>query len=357
MFLPPHVLAPSRAVRLLLLLLAQLALTSRLAEAQAPTPTNWRIGVFFWHESPNDEAAFEGIQSGFESARHAPQFIVRRAHESHEAAAQHLAAFVRDDVDLIFAMGTRAALLAAEHVRELPVVFTAVTDPVGSRVVPSWLGSGSNLAGNSNRIASETLDRVFRLAVPDAKRIGIIRSADCVVAAAELEALRAFEPPAGRPRLEILDGPLEHPATLDATVRTLIERGADAIWVPIDIEVYSRTPEIFGITSALGVPILSSSLHGMRNGATAGIIPNYHLLGSRSVELALSILRDGKAPGDLPIGTLRDYRVVVNLQAARRTSYETPLSLLVLADVIHEDLDHAPRAQPEVEVDPQSDGK
>jgi ABC-type uncharacterized transport system substrate-binding protein len=59
-------------------------------------------------------------------------------------------------------------------------------------------------------------------------------------------------------------------------------------------------------------------------------------LGQRAAVIALRILEHRSRPGDIPIGTLRAHRVVVNLDVARRCDYELPLSALVLADQIIE---------------------
>jgi ABC-type uncharacterized transport system substrate-binding protein len=82
------------------------------------------------------------------------------------------------------------------------------------------------------------------------------------------------------------------------------------------------------------LPVVSTSLQAVRNAACAAILPDYDLLGQRAAVLALRILDQGTPPRELPIGTLRSHRVVVNLAAARRSAYELPLSVLVLADQI-----------------------
>lgn len=304
----------------------------------APRPL--RLGVFFWHDSPNDEAAFEGIRTALAEIGRPHEFAVERAAEDRAAAERSLDGFRARRVDAVFAMGTQAALLAAERIRDLPIVFTAVTHPVESGVVASWQGSGRNLAGNSNWIAPQTVVRVFRLTVPKLRRLGMLRSRDGVVSIAELRSLRAYVDSAPVARLEILEAVVDDPAGLPQAVDDLVARGAEALWIPIDRLVYENTPAVFAAARRHGVPIVSSSLRGARSGATSGVVADYVLLGKRAVALALEIIDRGADPGAMPIGSMSGYRVVVNIEAARQCGYEVPLSLLVLADVLLESIDN-----------------
>jgi putative ABC transport system substrate-binding protein len=309
-----------------------------------PASQPLRLGVFFWHDSPNDEAAFEGIRAALGEVGRPHELLVERAGEDPAAAARVLEAFRHQQLDLLFAMGTQAALLAAAHLRDLPVVFTAVTHPVESGVVASWDGSRRNLAGNSNWIAPETILRVFRLALPNLRRLGMLRSREGVVSAAELASMRAHLAEQSTP-LEVVDVVVAEPDELAAAVEELAAREVDAIWIPIDRLVYERTPSVFAAASRHGIPLLSSSLQGTRAGATAGLVVDYVMLGKRAAALALAILVDGQHPGSLPVGTMNGYRVVVNVAAARQCGYELPLSVLVLADLLLEDAEDVEDAE------------
>lgn len=294
-----------------------------------------RIGVLLWHRSPNDLQALEGIRHALAVAGTPHELIVAEADSDEARAEELLQGFVAQELDLVIALGTQAALLAKEHVRELPVVFTAVTNPVESGVVASWQGSGTNLAGNSNWIPPETLVGVFRRAVPGLGKLGILRSrATGVVSAAELAGvrrhlanLRPHEPP-----IEILEEVVDDADELAAAVGRLAEAGADAVWIPIDFLVYENMEPVLRTAAAHRLPLVSSSLRGVASGAVAGVVVDYEMLGERAALIVLDVLERGRDPGALPIGTMRSYRVVVNLAAARRLGYELPLPLLALAD-------------------------
>jgi putative ABC transport system substrate-binding protein len=300
----------------------------------------WQIGVLMWHRPENDLQALAGLETALRVAGRPHQLLVEDADSSAERAVAALERFRARPVDLVVALGTQAALLCRQHLPDLPVVFTAVTDPVESGVVPSWAGSGRNLAGNSNRIAPETVLAMFRRAVPDLRRLGILRSAETgVVSLAELRAMERHlaELPAGRPRVELVEEIATGVEDLGAAVGRLAAAGCQAVWIPIDFLVYENMGPVTAAAAARRLPLVSSSLAGATSGAVVGVVVDYEMLGERAALLVLEILARGRDPGSLPIGTMQGYQVVVNLAAARRLGYDLPLPLLALADRLLDD--------------------
>jgi putative ABC transport system substrate-binding protein len=296
-----------------------------------------KVGVLFWHDSPNDTAAFAGVREGFELARIPVEFEVVTANEDGEKADAALRSFERREFDLVYALGTEAALRAKDVIRKRPVVFTAVTHPVGSGVVRSWDGSGGRLCGNSNWIERRDLFRVFQAAVPSLARLGVILNPKNPVSGQELaEAKAFFRDPDQRDQrrkltVEFVDGP-EHVA---AAARALVEAGVQAIWIPIDRDVYRHLEAVTAVTRPAGIPLLSSQYSAVeQHQAIVGVAVDYRLLGMNSVVLAKKVLSGDAEPGRLAIGRMRSFRVIVSLTAARRTGYRLPLPLLAWADSI-----------------------
>lgn len=332
---------PGRALGMVWLLAA----TPLPVEDQPAEERTLEIGVLFWHESPNDQAALVGIQKGLEVSGTRYRLLECQALSDREVAVQALREWEERPVDLIFAMGTEAALIARDEVEALPVVFTAVTHPVESGVVPSWESSGRNLAGNSNWIGPRTVLQVFRLAVPGLERLGILRSAATgVVSSAELRGMQDYLAGEGAPVVTLLEEVLEDVNGIEAAARRLHAAGAQAIWVPIDFLIYENMAAVAAAAQRWDLPLVSSSLRGAQAGAIAGVLVDYDLLGQRAVVLALQILREGREPASLAIGTMSGYQVVVNLEAARAGGYPVPLSLLAVADrIIDANAKEAPR--------------
>jgi len=303
------------------------------AGQEPPPATPQRLGVFFWHDSPNDTATFAGIQKGLQQGGLRHTFVEQRADSDPQKAKAAFAALRAARCDLVFAMGTQAALLAKDELKDVPVVFAAVSDPVASGVVRGWDGSGTNLCGGSNWIPPQNVLDVFRLAVPGIRHLGMLRSQTSgVVSAAELATMRAHLATLPAGHLELHEAIAVDVPGIATAVASLLQQDVDAIWIPIDITIYQNVAAVQKALGTQKVPLLTTAAAGVRGGAIVGAVVDYALHGHRIATLALDVLVRGKAPGALPVDRMRGTQVVVNLAAARKAGIELPLSLLAVAD-------------------------
>jgi putative ABC transport system substrate-binding protein len=313
-----------------LLLAATVALPH--APAQGPTAAPHRIGVFLWHDSPNDRAALAGVRQGLRDAEVAATFELRLADSDPELAARQLAE-LDAGCELVLSLGTRATLLAREHVRRRPIVFAAVTNPVTAGITEDWRGAGAGSCGASNWIAPQNVLEVFRLAVPDLRALGMLRSRKSgVVSQAELAGMRQFLATEGAPDVQVHEVVVDDERGLAAAVAALRDQGVQAIWIPIDLTVYQHVPAIERALGDRPLPLLTTAAAGVRNGALVGAAVDYRLHGRRAAAIVQRVLRLGRIPDDLPVDRMQSSLVVANLGAARRLGIDLPLSLLALAD-------------------------
>lgn len=299
-----------------------------------------RVGVFFWHRSANDLAAFEGIRRAFEIAGVEHEFVVHHADGDETRARRLLDECTDEKLDVLFTMGTRATFLAQGWVGRLPIVFTAVTNPVEAGIVSSWTkryersSTLVRLTGTSNWIPPDTVLHVFRLAVPTLRRLGVLRSSESgYVSEVELRGLRSAVAKTKKP-LEIVETIFDRRYGIEAAVADLLAKDVDAVWIPIDFTIYQQSEQILEAMSGKGIPVLSSSLRATKDAAIAGIVVDYELLGRKAGALALDILVRGAEPARIPVETMKGYQIVVNMTAAKRYGYELPLPLLVVADQV-----------------------
>lgn len=302
------------------------------ALAQKP-PKKHGVGVFLWHDSPNDRAALEGIRRGLRDAK-VPANLTLRLADSDPALAKKQLEGLDGRCDVVLALGTRATLLARQHVKQTPIVFAAVTNPVTAGIVPDWRGGGERLCGASNWIAPENVLDVFQLAVPNLRRLGMLRSKKSgVVSKAELAGMNAYLAIQElAPDVGVYEVVVDDERGIPAAVDELRKRGVQAIWIPIDLTIYQN---IQAIERALGeskLPLLTTAAAGVRNGALVGAAVDYRLHGRRAAAILQRVLREGRVPPGLGVDRMQSSLVVANLGAARRLGVELPLSLLALAD-------------------------
>ena len=146
----------------------------------------YNIGVFFWHQSPLDHMAFEGIKDGFNIMDVGCEFDVQKAFGEEEKASKIIQGWAEQKPDLIYAMGTGATKRLMKVIRDTPIVFTAVTNPVQSGITPNWKTSGRNIAGNSNWIATKEILRDFKKVIPELKTLGVMYDPDNSVSSMEV---------------------------------------------------------------------------------------------------------------------------------------------------------------------------
>lgn len=292
-----------------------------------------RVGVLFWHDSPNDALALRGVRDGFELAEIKAQFTEVNVKEDPVAAQRTLRAWEEAGYDLIYALGTSATRQAKRADLKTPTIFTAVTNPVGSGIAPSWEGTGINVCGNSNWIAAADVLDVFAATVPGISRLGVVHSAENPVSIEEVaEALRHFKAKPAK-AIRLIEEWIEGPEELEEAVTKVLDQGAQALWIPIDIDVYKHLDRVVKLTAPRKIPLLASQPTAVRTHAVVGVGVDYRALGEKSVVLAKQVLA-GKDPATLPIGRMRSFRVIVNLDAARRTGFTLPLALIATADEI-----------------------
>jgi putative ABC transport system substrate-binding protein len=292
------------------------------------------VGVLFWHASEVDRLAFEGLVRGLRIARVASdidEFHARfdpsvatteaglRLEQSRaeQAARSRLRSWRQTrSIDLLVAMGTQAALIAADEYRDVPIVFTAVTNPAASGVTPKtkFGPTGRNLAGNSNWIGIDRVLDTFRRTVPGLARLGVVASPRNAVSQTEIEEARRYVEREKVPvTLDVRDA--ASPEQLSEAVASLAP-DIDALWIPIDDLCYRNVPRIQRALGERDVPLLSSSRQAVRNGAVVGLTCDYELLGMSAAEIVRKILVDGRDPGTIPIGRLKTFELLVNLEAA-----------------------------------------
>ncbi len=312
---------------------ALLVFTGLLATAPAQEPRQRRLGVFLWHDSPNDLATLAGIRTAIERSGLPHTFVERRAGSDRDRATVALRELQEARCDLVFALGTQGALLAKDTFLDVPIVFAAVSDAVASGLVPDWSGSGINMCGASNWIPPANVIDVFRLAVPHCERLGVIRTKTSgVVSTAEVAQMKAFLATPGAPRIELHEAVAPDAAGIGGAVRRLLDDRVDAIWIPIDITLYQNVAAIQSALGAAKVPLVTTAAAAVRNGAHVGAAVDYELHGRRAGALALEVLVRGKSPATLPVDRMRGVVVSVNLASARASGIDLPLSLLAVAD-------------------------
>ncbi len=296
----------------------------------------YKIGVLMWHEVSHDEQALSGFQEGLKLSQVSCEFEVKRDYEDEVKNRQHLRQWKEEKVDLICTIGTNLTLVALEEVKDIPIVFTAVTNPVVSGIAEGWESSGRNVTGSSNWIRAEELLKIFKGCIPHLKTLGVIYDANNPVPVAEVSEAKkvciAFGIALKEARISSVD-------EVEKATRELIEQGIDALWVPREKIVYENISHVGRVTRPAKMPVVSSTIQGIDNstGEAVGmlaVVVDYEALGRLCVPAAIEILTEGKNAGQIPILTMPRYKTILNLNAAEDIGYKIPPIFYAGADEI-----------------------
>lgn len=228
-------------------------------------------------------------------------------------AAQIARKFVGDKADVIVAISTPSAQAVVSATKTIPVVYSAVTDPVVAHLVPSMAASGTNVTGVSDALALEAQVDLIKKVVPEAKRVGMVYNPGEANSAVVVKEMKELLPKHGMTLVEATA-----PRTVDvgAAARSLVGK-VDVIYTNTDNNVVSAYESLVKVGNDAKVPLIASDTDSVARGAIAALGVNYYNLGLQTGQQVVRILR-GEKPGDMASETSSNLELYVNPGAAKR---------------------------------------
>jgi putative ABC transport system substrate-binding protein len=220
----------------------------------------------------------------------------------HGDRQQALDASRQVDADLVVAVGSLAATVAREQVKDRPVIFCAVLNPERYNL------TGPNIGGVSFEVSAAAQLERLRSALPGATRIGVIydpQKSGALVAEAERAAQRLG--------LQIVKAVAKQPRDVDPVFRSL-KRDIDVLWVIPDSTVVTRESfEVLALGAAESrIPFVAFSEAFARQGALLAFYPDPTAVGDQCATLAGAVLRGEIKPSQVGTRAPERYRIAVN---------------------------------------------
>ena len=238
-------------------------------------------------------------------------------------------------VDLIVASGGPPSALAAKNATStIPIVFTAVGDPVGAGVVASLARPGGNLTGSSIMATELTPKRLELLSelVPQAGVIALLVNPNSAEAEPAIREAQEAARAKGM-QLHILKASTE--GEIDTAFASLVQRQAGALIVVNDPFFDGRVEQLVALASRYAVPAIYYSREFAASGGLISYAPSFTAAYHQAGIYAGKILKGAK-PADLPVQQPTTFELVVNLKTAKALGLTVPQSLLARADEVIE---------------------
>lgn len=295
------------------------------------------------------------IEKGFEEHFRSRKIPVEIIYRDMARDANRLPGFI-DEIrrlrpDLVYTWGTSVTLGVvgafdkvdpARHVTDIPVVFTLVAAPVLARIVPNLKSSGRNLTGVYHVASTEAQMLAMSTYRPFSK-VGVLYTPTEQNSLVTLKELRETGAKLG---FTVVDRPLRLDAAGKPTgegspelVEQLRRNGVEWLYLPPDSFLGTQAQKLV-IPAAMraGLPTFASTEQLMEAGALAGLVSRYYSIGQFTGYKAEQILREKKAPRDIPIETLSRYSYQVRLPAAKQLGLPPPLGIFNYAEILADEL-------------------
>jgi putative ABC transport system substrate-binding protein len=286
-------------------------------------------------EHPALDAVRDGIKDELEANGYKVGDNLNFSYESAQGnpatAAQIARKLVGEKPDVIVAIATPSAQALAAATKDIPIVFSAVTDPIGAKLVSNFAKPGGNITGLSDMSPiAQHLDLIKEI-TPGAKRIGVAYNPGEANAVALVDLLKAEAPGKG---MEIVTVAAPKSSDVLAAARSLIGK-VDAIYVPTDNTIVTALESVIKVGAENGIPVYSGDTDSVKRGTVAALGFNYYDIGRQTGKIVLRILK-GEKPGAIPVRVAAGTDLFVNPKAAKSMGVTIPAAVISKATQVVE---------------------
>lgn len=238
-------------------------------------------------------------------------------------AGQIAKQFVADSPDVIVAIGTPSAQSVAAATSSIPLVFSAVTDPVEAKLVSKLDGSGTNITGGSDALPYEPQIELMRQIIPSLKTVGYVYSPGEVNSTIILKNLKQKLTPMG---INVIEAPAQRSTDIAMAARSLSGK-VDVIYTSTDNNVVSAYESLFQVAKESKIPLIASDTSSVARGAVAALGVDYYSLGRETGKIVGRILNGEKA-GDIPVYTPQKLDLYVSPKNATAEGITLPQAVI-----------------------------
>lgn len=266
------------------------------------------IGISQLAEHPALDAARRGFEDGLKELGIEADIVYQNAQGDIPTSLSIAQKFVKDGVDLIFAIATSAAQSAKQATDEIPIVFSAVTDPVEAELVKSMDSPGGNITGTSDESPMDRQLKLFKEIDSSIKKVGIVFNTSEPNSQVQVKKAKELAATLG---LEIVEVGINTINDIPQAVDSIIKK-VDAIYTITDNMVASA----INVVAEKAIENNMITVGAEESHVTGSILItdgiSYYELGKQSAKIAKEILIDGKSPSVIPVETAVNTKKVYN---------------------------------------------
>lgn len=231
--------------------------------------------------------------------------------------------FVADGTDIVIAITTPVASVALNYADQIPVLFSAVSNPVEAGLTSSLEAPDKNVTGTCDAVPVERIIDMALELTPDIETFGFIYNSAEDSSVANIENAKAYCDEKG---LDYVEANVENSSAIQQAAESLVTR-CDAIFSPTDNTVAEGMSVLAQICRDSSIPCYVGADSMVQDGGFASIGIKYEDLGIETANMADQVL-NGTAISDIPIMVFEDLSTYVNTTTAEAIGVEIPDSIL-----------------------------
>ena len=242
-------------------------------------------------------------------------------------AQQIVRQFIGENPDVIVTITTPTSQAAIAATKDIPIIFTTVTDPLKSKLVTQEKHPGGNASGISDLVPAERQLDVVKEIVPNLKTLGLVYDPGLDNARSTVESIKAIAPKMG---FTIVKSPAMGINNVPSAGQALVGK-VDAIFVPNDTTVYGAFKSLVKVAQDGKVPLFTAERRSVQRGAVATVGFDFKDMGMRTADMVDKVLK-GTKPGDMDVQYMKDLpnalALYINKDSAEKMGVKLPPDLL-----------------------------
>jgi len=294
----------------------------------------WRVQMINYNESPAAEEVIRGLEDGWKLAGLIPErnFTCKQRSAQGDMATLNSVfdAALSEGCDMFVVLSTPTLQTAVKKVKDVPVVFAFVANPMIAGAGKSYTDHLPNITGVSSLGAFAEMAALLQKHFPQYKRVGTLF---CPAEINSVHNKDAFVREAALRGITVETVPVNTSSDLPEAASALCARRIDAITQIVDNLTASGFVAVGRAAQRARLPLFTFDSSTIKHGAAVAVSRDFHSGGAQAAEVSVRVMR-GESPSSIPFSLINKTRVIVHLANAQELGMSVPASLIATADEV-----------------------
>lgn len=279
----------------------------------------YTVGITQFSQHPSLDAATKGFKKALKDSGLKIKYDEQNAQGDMNNANSIASNFVSDGVDLIFANATPNAQAALNATKDIPIIFTSVTDAVAANLVKANDKPGDNITGTLDNHPDaipntiKFIDKYF-----DGKKIGTIYNAGEQNSVKQVELIKKAMKGTD---LKLVEATVSQTSEVKQSAESLVGK-VDIIYIITDNTVVTGLESVIKVANDNDIPLFVGELDSVKRGGFAAYGFDYYDIGYEAGQMAVQVLKGEKKTSDLPVQPPQKLKLMLNKKAAEQQNIE-----------------------------------